>query len=239
VTGARDHRRWRADLAAYALGALEPDEDAAMARHLEECERCRDELRWLQPALDLIGETVPQMEPPPGVKARLMADVRSDAAEAEVPEAETRPAASRKRGRAGLRGFLWRPAAALGAMALVAALIAGYAIRGGGAESATTTMQTVAQGGAIHATLERSGDSGTLQLTGLRQARKGHVYQAWVERGNRFLPSSLFEAGADGRASTAIPHQLHGARGVLITVEPRGGSRQPTSSPIVTITMPG
>jgi anti-sigma-K factor RskA len=241
VTGARDHRRWRAELAAYSLGALEPGEEAPMVRHLEECERCRDELRWLQPAIDLIGESVPQLEPPPGIRARLMAEIRSDAAEAEAPAAgwKASPATPRRRRRGGFRGFLWRPAAALTALALVAAVIAGYALRGGGGGSGTTTTQTVAQGGAIHATLERSGDSGMLELTGLRQVRKGHVYQAWVQRGGRTLPSSLFEARGDGSASTSIPHQLEGAKAVMVTVEPRGGSRHPSSSPIVSITMPG
>ena len=86
---------------------------------------------------------------------------------------------------------------------------------------------------------ERSGDSGTLQLTGLKQVRMGHVYQAWVQRGGRILPSSLFEARGDGTASTAIPHQLDGARTVMVTVEPRGGSKRPSSSPIVSIAMPG
>ena len=76
-----EHRRWRAELAAYLLGSLEPDEIEALEGHLEGCERCRDELRWLQPAIDVIPASVPQVEPPPGLRARLMAEVRSDAAE--------------------------------------------------------------------------------------------------------------------------------------------------------------
>ena len=50
-----EHRRWRADLAAYLLGSLEAEETEALEGHLEACERCRDELRWLQPAIDTIG----------------------------------------------------------------------------------------------------------------------------------------------------------------------------------------
>jgi anti-sigma-K factor RskA len=242
VNGDRDHRRWRADLAAHTLGSLEPEEEVALARHLETCERCRDELRWLQPAIDLIAESVPQLEPPPGIRARLMAEVRSDAAEAEAPSAgwEARRTGERRApSRRGIRGFFWRPAVGVTAMALVVAVVAGYALRGGGEGAQTSTTQTVAQGGAVHATLEKSGDSGTLMLTGLKQARAGHVYQAWVERGGKILPSSLFEARNDGSASTAIPHQLDGAKRVMVTVEPHGGSDQPTSAPIVTVTMAG
>lgn len=240
MTGVRDHRRWRADLSAYLLSSLERDETEALERHLIDCERCRDELRWLQPAIDMIGESVPQLEPPAGIRARLMAEVRSDVAEGETSvgwEARQSPAPPRRS--PGWRGFFWRPAAALTAAALIVAVVAGYALRGGGGGPGTTTTQTVAQGGAIHATLERSGDSGTLELTGLKQVRMGHVYQAWVQRGSRIMPSSLFEARGNGTASTAIPHQLDGARAVMVTVEPRGGSMHPSSSPIVSIAMPG
>jgi anti-sigma-K factor RskA len=236
-----EHRRWRADLAAYLLGSLEAEETEALEAHLEGCEHCRDELRWLQPAIDMIGESVPQLEPPPGLRARLMAEVRSDVAETAAPagwEARRTEVRPRRRSRS-LWGFLGRPAAALTAVALVVAVVAGYALRGGGGEGRTTTTQTVAQGGAIHATLERSGDSGTLMLTGLKQVRMGHVYQAWVRRNHRILPSSLFEARGNGTASTAIPHQLNGADTVMVTVEPQGGSKQPSSSPLVSVAMPG
>ena len=45
-----EHSRWRADLAAYLLGSLEPEEVEALERHLERCGTCRDELRWHLPA---------------------------------------------------------------------------------------------------------------------------------------------------------------------------------------------
>lgn len=240
MTGARDHRRWRADLAAYLLGALEAEESAAMERHLEGCERCRDELRWLQPAVDLIGESVPQLEPPKGLRARLLAEVRSDAAELETAAADrsVRKTEPRRR-RSGLRGFFLRPAVALACVALLGAAVGGYAVSGGGDGSATTTTETVAQNGGLQATLESSGDSGTLELTGLRQAPAGSVYQAWVQKGDRIEAGPLFDASHSGSAQTALMHQLDGADAVMVTREPRGGSEQPTSAPIVTVSLPG
>jgi anti-sigma-K factor RskA len=234
-----EHRRWRADLAAYLLGSLEADETEALEAHLEACERCRDELRWLQPAIDMIGESVPQLEPPPGLRARLMAEVRSDAAAAEPSRGweARRSAVQPRRESPGLLGFLWRPAAALTAVGLIVAVVGGYALRGGGGGDGTTTTRTVAHGGSVHATLEKSGDSGTLMLTGLEQARSGRVYEAWVQKGDRTEPSSLFDVRRDGSASTSIPHQLTGADRVMVTLEPRGGSMHPTSSPLVTISM--
>jgi anti-sigma-K factor RskA len=240
MTGARDHRRWRADLAAYLLGALEAEESAAMERHLEGCERCRDELRWLQPAVDLLADTVPQQEPPEGLRARLLAEVRSDAAELETLTAD---GAARQteapRRRSGLPGFFLRPAVALASVALLGAVIGGYALSGGGGGSATTTTETVAQNGGLQATLESSGDSGTLELTGLEQAPPGRVYQAWVQKGDRIEPGPLFDASRNGSAQTALTHQLSGADMVMVSLEPQGGSMQPTTAPIVAVTLPG
>jgi anti-sigma-K factor RskA len=235
MSGGRNHRRWRADLAAYLLGSLEAEEVEAMEDHLQGCERCREELRWLRPAVDVLPESVPQLEPPPGLKARLMAEVRSDAASEVVPEPAVRPA---RRGRfAGLRGLFLRPAVALGAAAVLAAGALGYVLASGGGEQTTTIAARGSE--AVRATLEQRGDSGTLQMTGLRQLPGSDVYQAWVQRGNRIVPSSLFEPRRDGTASAAIPHQLEGANKVMVSVEPEGGSDQPTSSPIVTLELSG
>lgn len=236
MSGARDHRRWRADLAAFLLGGLETDEADALERHLEDCQRCQDELRWLQPAIDLLPESIPQLEAPADLRARLMAEVRADAA----PEATPEPArkAQRSGGLAGLQQFFLRPAVAMTAVALIVAVAAGYAVRGGGGSSETTTVAGPVDG-TVRATLEHSGDSGTLEMTGLKQLPRDDVYQAWVRREGRIEPSSLFDARHDGTASAAIPHQLDGADAVMVTREPRGGSKSPTSNPIVTVSLRG
>jgi anti-sigma-K factor RskA len=231
-----EHRRWRADLAAYLLGSLEPEEIASLELHLEDCQRCRDELEWLRPAIDTIPVSIPQLQPPEGLRARLMAEVRSDAAEAgressAPPRTESVPLASR------LRGFFLRPAAALAAAALIAAVIGGYALGGGDGGGATTIPGQSA--GTVRAKLERTGDSGTLELAGLKQLPPSSVYQAWVQRNHRIQPSSLFGARRNGTASAAIPHDLDGANQVMVTVEPRGGSKQPTGSPIASVALPG
>jgi anti-sigma-K factor RskA len=238
MTGARDHRRWRADLAAYLLGALEPEESESMERHLDGCERCRDELRWLRPAIDLLPESVPPLEPPVDLRARLLAEVRADAAAAKAaagPRAAHPAAPSPLLTR--LRGFILRPAVAMATVALIVAVAAGYAVRGGGGTETTTVVGPV--DGSVRATLERSGDSGTLEMVGLKQLPRDDVYQAWVQRDGRIEPSSLFEARRDGTASAAIPHQLDGADAVMVTREPRGGSKQPSSTPIVTVKLRG
>ena len=63
------HDELREDLAAYALGALEEPEAERLRAHLEGCEECRRQLRWLEPAVELLPRTVEQLEPP--VRLRL------------------------------------------------------------------------------------------------------------------------------------------------------------------------
>ena len=220
-----DHARFRDDLAAYTLGALDRQESEELERHLATCEECSERLRWLRPATDLLSESVERRDPPAQLRDRIMAEVRA--------EAEPRESAARAREpRRPLRSLLLRPAIAVAGVALLAAGAAGYLI-GGSGEGGTTTYE--AQRPGVTASLIRDGDSGTLELTGLSQLPAGRVYQAWVQRGQRVIPSSLFAARADGSASAAIPHSLDGAERVMVTREPRGGSKRPTGRALVSV----
>ncbi len=126
---------------------------------------------------------------------------------------------------------------ALGAVALIAAAIAGYSLNGGGDDTPTTTVAASGLGD-LRATLERSGDEGTLKMTGLAQAPSAQSYQAWVQHDKRVEPvASLFDARNDGTASVAIPGRLEGADAVMVTVEPRGGTGEPSTAPVVNLAL--
>jgi anti-sigma factor RsiW len=73
-----EHTQWSEDLAAYMLGALEPGETAGFERHLEGCERCQAELRWFEPAVQTLPESIERQEPPRSLRENLMAEVRAD-----------------------------------------------------------------------------------------------------------------------------------------------------------------
>jgi anti-sigma-K factor RskA len=221
-----EHEDLRDDLAAYALGALPDEEAAALERHLRECGRCRAELEWLRPAVELIPESVPQLDPPARMRERILREVRSDS-EALAPDV------ARGRERPAWRSLMLRPAIGLAALALLAAGVAGYAVRGGG--EGAETIAAPSDPGEPAATLTRLGDSGTLELARLRRLPPSRAYQAWVEREGRLVPSSVFLPDADGAAGAAIPRGLDGAEAVMVTIEPRGGSEHPTSDPILAI----
>jgi anti-sigma-K factor RskA len=223
----------RDELAAYLLGALEPGEEAALERHLEECPDCRAELRWLRPAVQLLPESVPPVEPSPELRARLLAEVEADAA---------RPAPAAAPARRGRRLFSgWRPVAGLASLALIAA-VAGYAIGGSSGSSPGTSPKstTVAAGVSPGVTVRliSTGESGTLHLANVDRLPPNRVLEAWVQRGSVVTPvHALFVPDREGRATTTIP-DVHGADAVMVTAEPRGGSSAPTTPPMVTLEMP-
>ncbi len=165
-----------------------------------------------------------RVEPPQELRERLMTEVRADAGmrAAMEPSRRTGPARGSRSGR--LRRWVTRPAVGLAGAAIVAAGLAGYELRG--SDDGIETTPVMREGG-ITASIERTGDAGTLQMTGLEPLQTGRVYQAWVQHGAEIVPSSLFAARSDGTASAAIPHALEGADAVMVTIEPRGGSTQP------------
>jgi anti-sigma-K factor RskA len=84
-----NHERWSEDLAAYLLGALDPEETAELERHALGCERCRSQLGWLTPAVQALPDSVERLEPPRELRSRILAEVRSDAAGADGASTST------------------------------------------------------------------------------------------------------------------------------------------------------
>jgi len=223
---AEGHRRWEDELAAWMLGALDEPEAEAFERHLARCERCRSDLNWLRPAVDSIPASVTQVAPPPRLRGELLGTVRSEARRAAAPE---------RRKRRRLAGFpVPRPAiAALAAAAVVGAGVAGYALRGG-PDTETFLLRAAPQAPAAHGELVVEGDEGTLRAGGLPRLDRDLVFQAWVrDEGDAELqPSTVFVPGRGGSATAAIPG-LEDAEQVMVTREPRGGSTQPTTTPLL------
>ena len=225
-----EHDRRRDDLAAYLLGALEPGEAAELERHVAGCEKCEDELRRLRPAVQVLPETVERVEAPADLRGRLIEQVRSEAAGSQA--APVARQASRRR-------FGLRPVAGLAALALVVAAIGGYAIseNGSGGGPKTTTVVTGKSPG-VTAEMVRQGETGTLRLANLHQLPAGKVLQAWIQRGKQVVSAkALFVPNSDGTATATIDG-MHGVNTVMVTAEPRGGSVQPTSAPIVSVAIP-
>lgn len=237
----RDPERLEDDLATYALGALGGDEAVALERHISGCEACQGRLRWLRPAIDVLPAAVEQRTPPERLRESIMEVVRREADSA--PAAATRPAASRPGWWESLRGVLVQPATAMTVLILlVAGVGAGYLLRGDDVvEPQSTLVKAEALNDAVpvSATLERVGDSATLHVMAMPALAEDEVYEVWVQRANVMEPRSTFVLNSDGTAEAAVPGPLDGAEAVFVTREPRGGSSQPTTDPLLSAPLRG
>jgi hypothetical protein len=188
------------------------------------------------PAVAVLGESVEQLEPPPELRERVLAEVRADAersrAESETPQ---RPPQRR-----GWRGLVLRPALAVG-LAIVIAAVGGYVIagNGGNGEQVGTTVEVQSPPGqpGVSGTLAVGENSSMLDLQGLAQLKGSEVYQVWVAKGQSVRPSSNFIPDANGRAMTAVDGQLSSGSKVMVTREPRPGQTTPTPPILLSATV--
>jgi anti-sigma factor RsiW len=218
------------DLTGYALGALDPEEERTVSRHVPDCERCSTELRErIYPAVGVLAESVPQLEPPPELRERLLEIVRAEA------EVKAEPAKAGRGRRSRLGRLVLRPAAGLAVLAVVAAGVAGYLVANDGDEGGggVSTVPVTQAGAGIGGSLVVAEDTATLSVHGMPQLPEGAVYQLWVARGSSVSPSSTFVPDATGRGTAVVPESLPAGSQVLVTRESGPGHQAPTSKPLL------
>ncbi len=239
---AHDHDRRLEEVAAFALGSLDADRIADVKEHLQGCKRCQEELRWLSPAVRALPAVVEPRTPPPGLKQRLMEEVRADAAAAaKRAREEQRRERAASHGGFGewlrglhLGGLTYKPLAGIAAVVLIVAAVAGYAVGTGGGGSGIHTTESEQPNGIV-AKVVTEGNRAEVRLANVKQLPEGKVLEAWVQRGNAVEPvPALFAPDHAGNASTTI-EDTHNVSLVMVTREPAGGTKVPTTEPIVKV----
>jgi anti-sigma-K factor RskA len=240
---ANEHDLRLEEVAAYAIGGLDSDRVADLEGHLADCKRCQEEMRWLSPAVQALPEAVERQAPPPELKVRLMAEVRADAT-AEERRARTEQRRERAESRAGIGewlrglhvgGLTWKPLAGMALAILVIAGGIGYAVGNGGGSGGSHTWEVEPASNGIAAKVVTEEDRGELHLTGVEPLPKGRILEAWVERDGIVEPvPALFAPDHAGRASTTIEN-MKDVTAVMVTREPEGGSKKPTTKPFVAV----
>ena len=228
-----DHTTYRDEVGAYLLGALTDAERSAFEDHLAGCAECREELERLRPATELLPRSVEQIEPPPSLKRSLMDVVEREASAAGTAAPRRAPLGAR------LRDLLrpMRPLVAAGALAAAALIGFGVAQLGGADDTRTLQARVDRQAlpGASGRLDVKSDGEAILEVRGMPSPGGGRVYQAWVQRDGMVEPQPTFEVGDDGAGAVAVPEDLSDAQAVLLTREPRGGSRAPSEQPVLTV----
>jgi anti-sigma-K factor RskA len=234
-------------LPAYALGALDPSELEAVEAHLATCALHGEAL-----AFELTGarlsELAPEMEPPAALRERIL--TAAGAADEGViwsrPDAEAGRGVmwtdTEDRGAAPGAGLSWwsawwgrlqfTPYAA--AAVLVLAVIGFVALDLVGDDGGPVTRTASTNGVSTTLVYERAAAAGTISFEGLPALDAGSVYQLWTIAPDANPASAgLLERGDDGTASQAVAGDFADGTTFAITVEPAGGSEQPTTEPLI------
>ncbi len=218
---------------AYALEALPAETLREVREHLASCSQ-HSEVAGLQAVASTLSATAPEMEPPPDLKTRLMGAIRQEAA----PAAEGKP---HEMDGYWLRRWLSptvRPYVLAAALAIAVAALAGWNVYlqtsdGDGQDVTfvrTLTDGGVAQGRVLYVQEEQVA---VITVEDLEPLPADQTYQVWAISGGAATGIGLFNTSESGEASAAIQFDLSEAEIVAITVEPAGGSPQPTTEPVL------
>ena len=217
------------DVAGYALGQLETEERSRFEQHLADCVSCQGELTELEGAARLLALVAPADLPPPGLAARTLLAVEREAGTAA-------PVRRRRR-----RVFAL---AAVGAVAVTAALLVGLLVRDTSTLELDATLRSPSQPGV----------QGTVQVTETGIGRVVAVesrdlpvldndrafYELWFVAAddasgspNR-VSAGTFHPDESGSTSVRLAAAVVPANypGVVVTREPRDGDPRATG-PVV------
>lgn len=241
------------EVAVYALGTLPPAEARRVRAHIATCAQCREEYRKLRSTASLIGmsaETIGDARSCPStlLKPRIMSTIAKQSA---APPAAAGPK-------------MW-PAYLVAAACLAIAIVSSMVnisitsqnrqLRAELFRSADETKklaQTLNQSRTTIADLLSSDakhydvDGGQIvtragrvyiAMRSLPQPPHGKVYQAWTlaKGAKKVAPSYTFVPDPNGVAVIALPVDARSMAAVAISIEPEGGSKQPTSKPIALV----
>jgi anti-sigma factor RsiW len=238
---------------AYALHALSEDERGAFERHAADCEACTEEVRELTETaarLALAVSAVPRPELRAGVLRRITT-VRQDAPPT-VPLPRSARSAARARGLSR-----WALAACLAAAAALGGTTVWQHDRAQdarqqaqraerrtdavasvlGAPDARTRSAKLADGARGTVVVSRSLDEAVFIASGMAEPPAGKVYQLWFDDAGTMRSAGLMDPGRTTEA-VLMEGSVDGASGMGVTVEPAGGSAEPTSSPVALMALP-
>ncbi len=234
---------------AYVLGALPEEERLEFERYLVAHPDLQVEIEELANVAGLLAFAPGQQEPSPDLRRRIMDTVEAEAVQARVQQ----PRTSRRSWLAGLwEAVSVRDLALAGAAMLVVGLFSwSMLLQGevrdlqgrvqglqGQVRDQSQSPQMIALGGAGTeqgaraelVTLE--GDRAVLVAENMPPVPEGKTYQIWVIKGDTPQPSGLFEPKGDSIAAV-VEKPVEGADAVAVTVEPEGGSKKPTTEPML------
>ncbi len=243
----------------YALDALDSAaEQERFERHLHRCQNCTSDVRGFRETATWLGMAAAR-QPPPQLRERVMAAV---ARTRQLPATEDH--ARHRRPAQRLRP-LARLAMAGGALGVAAAVALGVALvntqnqlsqarhqlsQAQAQLQAITAVQTATDarvitkrtsvGGTVTVVSSPAKHEMVLRTSGLPPLTAGKVYQLWLigHKPNKIRSEGLLAIPHHGRTGPVLISGVLAGDIFGVTVEPAGGTIQPTVNPIVGILLP-
>jgi anti-sigma-K factor RskA len=244
---------------AYALGALDEKERTDFEAYLETSEEARAELASFTDTAVMLGLASEPVEPPPSLKASLMAQV---AATPQLPATQRDEEADRgatifsmaeARTKRLQRRWYARPSTLLAAAAAVIAIFVGGNVVAyvntdtQQSQQAMSITQISAAADSQHASAAVAGggkatliwsnklERSAVVMSGLPALPSGKTYELWYIAGSDATPAGTFQPGSNGSLAQVLKGKMTDGDTIGVTVEPAGGSSKPTTEPVVAI----
>ena len=231
---------------AYVVDALDDAERAAFERHLAQCADCQQEVASMREATALMADDA-ALTPPPGLRDSVLSGIKNirpippeaaGPAEEHEPVAPVLPMRPRRR----------RIAALVTAAAAILAIAGGVVFQPWQDDSSRTTQLSAAdqvlaaadvkqvsidfddgsKATVFHSPSERRA---VLVTRDMAAPPRGKAFELWLQdESGGMTPAGLMKNPGDNKV--LLRGDAAEATGVGITVEPEGGSKQPTGEPI-------
>lgn len=225
------HAEIRSLLAAYVMDAVPADEVPAIRAHIISCEECFEEADSYAESLAALAASTDPVTVPAGFADRVVSAAMG----------ESEPSRAKLARPPWFRRAVLRSGAALAAAVLVVTsfTLASSIQRQRQYERIVTSLvrndgafRLRGPGGAAAVVVPGDGST-TLVVMNLGDAPEGSDYQLWLMKDGVATPSETFDVSGS-IVIVDSEQSLDRFDGAAITVEPDGGSSQPTTEPVLT-----
>lgn len=234
---------------AYAIDALTGDELAEFEKHLQGCASCAEEVRGLQETAARLALTT-AIEPPPWMRRQVLAAASRTRQLPPIPSTGGRLLA-RDAPRRVTRLRRWLPRS-VAAVAMAAAIVVLAVLQVNTRDQLQQTQQanrnvaavlaapdaqiqrsSTTVGGTVTAVISPRDREAVVTTADMPAQADAKVYQLWVISASGARSVGLLPGNGAGVTAPVLAADVQPGDRLGITVEPAGGTSQPTTTPIV------
>ena len=221
-------------LPAYALGSLDESEAQVISEHLARCHICRSELHAFQDVADQLALTSPHAAPSRELKPRLMERIQS--LDLNRPKPEWWRFAGQRLAVGAIAGLVLIATLVVSNVLLWQRLNQVEVLTGPLGMRAIALQNTdVAPNASGFVVIGADGNNGVLVVDELPALDAQREYQLWLVRNGDNTSAAVFSVDESGYRGMRIeaPQTLLVYSSVRVTIEPAGGSAQPTGEQVL------